>query len=182
MAERATLKDRIRRRTTARFHCSGCGQDFRGPRAMNAHHLAKHAGRWTSEQARKVARKMGKEADAARRHARGWLEAAGLRDARGRLTARARSRPELRGRLRTRDLRQAHRHDRDHERAAAHERKADRARTPERQVDRHHRAALLRNRWPELRTPRPAPVRTAPVTRTAPAAGNGSRPRPARTP
>jgi hypothetical protein len=76
---------------------------------------------------------MGKDADNARRHALGWLEAAGLREWRkvpfkGRdgkertrqvpvLTDRARARPELRGRLRGRDLRVAKNHDAGHERA-----------------------------------------------------------------
>ena len=137
MAEQASTRRRlaasIRARTRSSFHCSGCSRDFRGHRAWNAHHAAKHAGRWASASARKAARSMGKDADNARRHALGWLEAAGLREWRkvpfkGRdgkertrqvpvLTDRARARPELRGRLRGRDLRVAKNHDAGHERA-----------------------------------------------------------------
>jgi hypothetical protein len=113
-----------------------------------------------------------------RRHARGWLEASGLRDPNGKTTARARSRPQARnGRLTVRTLRQMGRHDRDHERAAGHEAKAARSRIPAVRTVRQHRAASLRSRWPE-RAPRPAAARPAPA---APRAGStGTRPAPAR--
>ena len=186
------LKERARRLFRSRFHCAGCNRDFRGHRALNAHHMSRHASMWTSKKARAAARAMGKDVDLMRRHARGWLVAAGLRDQRGKLTDRARSRPELRGNVKLRDWRRAHKHDRDHERAGKHERKAERARNPVRRVDRHHRAANLRNRWPVLRPApapparsnghRPPPARPAPGGRLAPQRhANGTRPR-TRTP
>jgi len=125
--------------------CSGCGQEFRYLRAHKAHAAAHHMGRWSSAAARKAARGMGKAQDAARRHAMGWLEAAGLREwrkvpvrdkdgnARTRKdgtpitrdvpvrTGRDRSRPQLRGRVTRAQLRDAHRHDRGHERADGHD-------------------------------------------------------------
>jgi hypothetical protein len=128
-------------------------------RKMNAHHMAKHAGRWTSVKARKAARSMGKDVDQMRRHAAGWLEAAGLRDARGKATDRARSRPQVRGKISVREMRQLHRHDRHHEKAAGHDRKAERDRTRDHHATadtREHLAANLRGRWPE----RPRPART----------------------
>jgi hypothetical protein len=165
-----------------RFHCAGCNRDFRGHRAMNAHHMAVHAGRWSSAKARKAARAMGKETDRMRRHARGWLEAAGLRDPRGRLTEKARSRPQVRGMTTLREMRMLHRHDRDHDRAGRLGRRADRARGRDfhGKADAHERqAGSLRERWatrPAVRAVRPAPAaRPAPGTRPAPA-------RPARTP
>src|ERR1035441_21844 len=131
------LAHNVRARTRSSFHCDGCSKDFRGHRAFNAHHAAKHAGRWASASARKAARSMGKDADNARRHALGWLEAAGLREWRkvpftGRdgkertrqvpvLTDRAKSRPEIGGRVRARDLRAAKNHDAGHERAKRHD-------------------------------------------------------------
>ena len=131
------LAHNVRARTRSSFHCTGCNRDFRGHRAWNAHHAAKHAGRWASASARKAARSMGKDADNARRHALGWLEAAGLREWRkvpftGRdgkertrqvpvRTDRAKARPELRGRVRARDLRVAQKHDDGHERAKRHD-------------------------------------------------------------
>jgi hypothetical protein len=173
----------------ARFHCAGCNADFRGYRAMNAHHLAKHASRWTSKSARAMGRKMGKETDNLRRHALGWLEAAGLREwktvpVRGKdgkpverngkivtrevpvPTDRARTRPEASGRLGRGHLRQLHRHDRHHERADGHDRRAQRHRDTGRddKADtREARAAALRARWPDdgrASDPRPAPGRT----------------------
>lgn len=169
---------RAREGARSRFRCDGCGRDFHGYRAMNAHHMAKHATRWTSDKARKAGRRMGKELDQARRHSRGWLEAAGLRDPRGNLTRKGRSRPEVRGRPALRDLRQLDRHDRDHQRADRHDQKAERARAkgnPARQADHHHRSANLRNQWPELRRP---------ATRPPAPASDGTRPaqpvRPAR--
>ena len=114
---RRTLKDRWRDTINGRrFHCDDCNRSFGGYRAMNAHHLARHASRWTSAKARKTARDMGKAWDAARKHARGWREAAGLTDPRGNRTAKGRARPEARTRTRLRDLRQMHRHDRDADR------------------------------------------------------------------
>ena len=134
---RSRLVASIRARTRSSFHCDGCSKDFRGHRAWNAHHAAKHAGRWASASARKAARSMGKDADNARRHALGWLEAAGLREWRkvpftGRdgkertrqvpvRTDRAKSRPEIGGRVRARDLRVAQKHDDGHERAKRHD-------------------------------------------------------------
>lgn len=180
-SSRKPLRDRIRERL-ARPHTCSCGWHGKTYRAMNAHHLARHGGYWGSKAGRAAGRKIGKAQDAARRHARGWREAHGLIDRYGASTAKGRSRPELRGRLTRRQLRQAHRHDRDHERAGRHERKAEQARArgnPAREADRHHRAANLRNQWPER-----VPARTAPFTapRTSPADGNGDRPgRTART-
>ena len=170
----------------ARFHCAGCNADFRGYRAMNAHHLAKHASRWTSRSARAAGRKMGKETDNLRRHALGWLEAAGLRewkavpvrDKQGKPverngkvitreipvpTDRARSRPGVSGRPRRGELRQLHKHDRHHERADGHDRKAQQHRAKGRNAKadaREARAKALRDRWAPLRQPQ-AP-RTAP--------------------
>ena len=92
MAGRKRLKARGRGIFRTRYSC--CGKTFHGihaNRAQKAHHLAAHSGRWTSDQARKAARKMGKPVDLMRRHARSWQEAAGLRDQRGNLTAKARS-------------------------------------------------------------------------------------------
>ena len=103
----------------SRFTCScgdkGCPGTFRSARAQKAHAARVTATRWMSARARKAGRDMGKARDAARRHARGWLEAAGLRDHRGKATAKARARPELRGRVRLRTLREADRHDRHSE-------------------------------------------------------------------
>jgi hypothetical protein len=124
----------------ARFHCAGCNADFRGYRAMNAHHAAKHAGRWASKAARGAQRKMGKETDNLRRHAMGWLESSNLRQwvkvpIRGKdgkevvrngrtmtrdvpvKTARADSRPSVGGHVSARQLRQLHKHDTHHESA-----------------------------------------------------------------
>lgn len=167
------------------FTCACCpGKTFRGHRAMNAHHLARHGNYWAGGKARAMGRKMGKAQDAARKHARGWLEAAGLRDRNGKTTDRARSRPQVRGKAGVRDLRQLHRHDRDHERAEGHHRKADRARTPEKRADRHHQAANLRNRWPERQPQAARPVDQDRLRdllgRAAEANGNGSRPGPER--
>ena len=129
-----------------RFHCAGCQRDFRGHRALNAHHMAAHSRMWTSRKARQVERAMGKQASNARRHAMGWLRAAGLRDKQGNRTAKARARPELRGRVSVARLRTANRHDmesqRTDRRAARHERRG----RPERAIDvrmAHHQ------RWPE---------------------------------
>ena len=107
MAGRKRLKARGRGIFRTRYSC--CGKTFHGihaNRAQKAHHLAAHSGRWTSDQARKAARKMGKPVDLMRRHARSWQEAAGLRDQRGNLTAKARSRPLPRGRVTLRQMRQ----------------------------------------------------------------------------
>lgn len=183
MAGRKRLKARGRGIFRTRYSC--CGKTFHGihaNRAQKAHHLAAHSGRWTSDQARKAARKMGKPVDLMRRHARSWQEAAGLRDQRGNLTAKARSRPLPRGRVTLRQMRQLHRHDRDHERADRHARKAAAARTRDRHdkaIPRERRARGLRGRWPELRPVRPA--RTPPARTPAGTRSNGTRPAPART-
>ena len=99
------LTGRIRRR---QFRCACCPDKvFRGYKALNAHHLARHGNYWAGAKARAMARKMGKGQDAARKHARGWLEAYGHVDRLGKRTSRARSRPEAPayGRLTMRTLR-----------------------------------------------------------------------------
>jgi hypothetical protein len=130
--------------------CSGCGKEFRYLRAHKAHALRDHAGRWAGAAARKAGRQMGKANDLARRHAVGWLEAAGLRewktvpvrDRNGKertgrdgkpvmrqvpvKTARAKERPELRGFIPLRTLRHTHVHDTSHERAVRADDRADR--------------------------------------------------------
>jgi hypothetical protein len=99
------------------FTCACCpGKTFRGHRALNAHHLSRHGGYWAGQKARVAGRKIGKQADLMRRHARGWQEAHGLLDHRGKATARMRSRPAGDVR-RIRDLRARHRHGRDYDRA-----------------------------------------------------------------
>ena len=173
---RPTLGSKIRNFGRVTFMCPGCGKDFgRDHRKMNAHHISVHAGRWTSAKARAAARKMGKEADRVRRHAAGWLESAGLRDAYGKGTERSRSRPQSDGRLTLRHMRQLHKHDRDHERAARHDRVAGQARRRDHhwKANKRERAAkALRSQWP-VRQPKPVPARPAPA-RTAPKArGNG---------
>lgn len=179
-ARAAEKAHRKLRELTHPHRCGSCNRDFRGHRAMNAHHLAVHAQRWTSKKARAAARAMGKDVDKMRRHAAGWLEASGLRDSRGNGTARSRSRPQAAGgRLTVRKLREMHRHDKHHERAAGHDARAARSRNPLKRVGLQHRAANLRNRWPERPRPaaRPAPARTGPSSRPAPA-----RPMPAARP
>ena len=164
-----------------RFTCACCpGKQFRGHRALNAHHLARHGGYWAGQKARVAGRKIGKAQDAARRHARGWRHAAGLLDHMGNRTDRGRSRPELRGRLTVADLRRAHHHDRDHERADKHDRRAARHRArgnEEKAAGRADRAAALRDRWPQ--PARPVPV-MATTVRPAPADPDGHRPPPER--
>ena len=164
----------------SRFHCAGCGKDFRGYRAMNAHHLAEHAGRWAGAKARAAGRKMGKETDKMRRHARGWLESAGLRDKSGRETPKALSRPKPRGKVRARDLRPLHQHDTHHEKADRLRRRA----LGHARKGRHGRAQALSGkadalagRWPQLREPAP---RRAPAPR-ARQNGNGRAPAAPRT-
>jgi hypothetical protein len=173
-----------------RFTCACCPERvFRGYRALNAHHLARHGGYWASDKARKIARKMGKEADAARKHARGWLEAHGYIDHMGRRTAKARSRPVTpqRGHLTLRDLRARHRHDRSHDRAEGKARRAESRAARAAAKGKHARADFLRSvaadarfrhdtAWPQ----RPAPPRPGPA-RPDVAASNGHCPEPART-
>ncbi len=130
--DRKPLKDRARGLFRNQFTCACCpGKTFRGHRALNAHHLSRHGGYWAGQKARSAGRKIGKAADQARRHARGWQEAHGLLDHRGKNTAKMRSRPEVRGRASVRQLRQAHLHGRDSDRtdqrAARHERHAARS-------------------------------------------------------
>jgi hypothetical protein len=179
-----------------RFTCACCpDRVFRGHKALNAHHLARHGGYWGGKAGRAMARKVGKDVDAARRHARGWLEAHGHVDRLGRRTGRARSRPQApaRGHLSLRQMRQMARHGRDHDEADRHDLRAARAAARgnrARQVDHHHQAARLRNLWP-ARPPRvsPAPARLQPARRapspTPPAgrlapAPNGTRTAPQR--
>ena len=127
---RKPLTERLRDIGRSRFTCGCCpGRQFRGYRALNAHHLARHGGYWAGQKARQAGRKMSKQADAMRRHARGWRESHGLIDHQGRTTAKGRSRPNQPVR-KIRDLRQRTRHgqdsDRTDKRANRHERRADR--------------------------------------------------------
>ena len=175
-----------------RFTCACCpGKEFRGHRALNAHHLARHGNYWGGKAGKAMGRKIGKGADAMRRHARGHREAWGLIDRYGRLTSKGRSRPERsEGESVRHWLKRLDHHDRDHEKAEKHHRRADRAAArgnTARQADRHQRAANLRNRWPE-REPAPPRARPAPddgrlrdlLSKAAERAnGNGSRPGPA---
>ena len=157
------------------------GKAFRSIRQLNAYHLARNGGYWAGQKARTTGRKIGKPLDAARRHARGHREAAGLIDHMGRRTLRGESRPELRGRVSIRELRQLHRHDRDHETALTRERKADRheARGRDDRADRHRAAAAgLRDRWPQPARTVPAPAVTV---RPVPPDQNGHRAAPERT-
>ena len=153
------LRERGRGIFRTKYTC--CGKTMHSNRAQKAHHLAEHSGRWSSDQARKIARKIGKPADRARRHARSWREAAGLIDPRGNRTAKGRARPEARTRTRLRDLRQMHRHDRGSDRtdqrAGRFERRAGRA--DARADRREHLAARLKQsgrtrstRWAESRS------------------------------
>ena len=123
------LKERARGLFRTQFKC--CGRTWHTSRQWNAHHIAYHSGMWMSKKARAAERAMGKQLSNARRHAMGHLRAAGLRDHRGQLTAKARARPELRGRVSVRQLRRADRHDRESDRtdqrAARHERNAARS-------------------------------------------------------
>ena len=114
--DRKPLKERARGMFRHQFTCACCpGKTFRGHRALNAHHLSRHGGYWAGQKARVAGRKIGKTADLARRHARGWQEAHGLLDHRGKATARMRSRPA--GNVRhIRDLRARHRHGLDADR------------------------------------------------------------------
>lgn len=185
-----------------RFTCACCpDRVFRGHKALNAHHLARHGNYWGGKAGKAMQRKVGKVQDAARRAARGAQHANGDLDHRGRLTPKGRTRPEVRGgpREARRALRDAHRHDRDHQRAENREHKAERAAAR----GRHAKAARLRDKAADLRgrhsddgghnmiprshpahpsrAPQPArPPQTAGKTRiapgSAPARGNGSRP------
>ena len=177
-------------RITKPHHCNnaGCKTGYRTIRGLNAHHMTAHAGMWTSKKARAAGRAMGKQADAARRHAMGWRVSAGLAEVRGQrvvATDKSRSRPKLSGRLKLKDLRAVHKHDRDHERAAARDRKADQAaaRGKDARAGRHqHRADYLRSKHGTPARHAPAPVRPAPAPRPAPAANGHSNGRTARTP
>lgn len=191
---RKPLTERARERwRKLRSHTCSCGSRdckgyYRTIRELNAHHI-RQLPRWTSDKARKMARRMGKEADAARRHARSWLEAAGLVDERGRRTGKGRARPELRGHLTIGHLRAAHRHDRGHDRtqkrAGRRERRAERARAKGRADwgDIHTVAADgIRQRhartWPERKPAArstPEPSRPAPaLQRTTPSVNGHS--------
>jgi hypothetical protein len=113
-ADRKPLRERARGLFRTQFTC--CGRTWRGHRAMNAHHIARHSGMWMSKKARQAARSMGKDWDQARRHAMGWLRASGLRDQRGQHTPKSRARPQGGGRLTMSRLREMHQHDRDSQR------------------------------------------------------------------
>jgi len=118
--DRKPLKDRARALFRHQFTCAcSPGKTFRGHRALNAHHLSRHGGYWAGQKGRVAGRKIGKQADLMRRHARGWQEAHGLLDHRGKATAKMRSRPggDVR---RIRDLRARHRHGRDYDRTDRH--------------------------------------------------------------
>lgn len=140
------LKDRARGLFRNQFTCTcSPGKTFRGYRALNAHHLSRHGGYWAGQKARVAGRKIGKQADAMRRHARGWQEAHGLLDHRGKATARMRSRPD--GPVRSiRDLRDRHRHGKDADRTdRAATRIEGRASRADGRADRHAaRAARLK--------------------------------------
>ena len=174
-----TLKDRARGMFRTQFTCACCpGRTFHGYRAMNAHHMARHGSYWAGDKARRTGRKIGKTADAMRKHARGYREAYGHIDRLGRATGKGRSRPDGPVR-RISDLRARHRHDRDHERAARRDGRAAQATGRDRHhtANRHQRAAdAQRSRWPQ----RPAPARTPPTARPAPSRVNGTRPQPSR--
>jgi len=127
-----SLRDRLTRGHTCSCSSRDCKGSYRTLRELQAHHI-RQLPRWTGDKARKAARRMGKDVDRMRRHARSWLEAAGLIDHRGNRTAKGRARPEVRGNAPVRQLREAHRHDRDADRtdrrASRHERRATRADT-----------------------------------------------------
>jgi hypothetical protein len=136
--DRKPLKDRARGLFRNQFTCACCpGKVFRGYRALNAHHLSRHGGYWAGQKARVAGRKIGKAADLARRHARGWQEAHGLLDHRGKATARMRSRPD--GPVRKiSDLRARHRHGQDADRTDRHaDRHEGRAQRSDARADRH---------------------------------------------
>jgi hypothetical protein len=114
--DRKPLRERARNMFRNQFTCACCpGKVFRGHRALNAHHLARHGGYWAGQKARGTGRKIGRQADLMRRVARGWQESHGLLDHRGRNTAKMRSRPDRPVR-RIRDLRDRDRHGRDADR------------------------------------------------------------------
>ncbi len=185
--QRLNLRDLFGRRFTCA--CSP-GREYHSLRAFNAHHYARHGGYWAGKAGKAMRREMGKEVDAARRHARGWLEAAGLVDRYGHRTDRARTRPQVSGLAGLRDLRRLHQHDRHHERAGRLDGRADRAAGR----GRHGRAAKHQNTADSLRSRWGTPSREAQETaarqraeaaaqaRTGPApAPNGDRPAPQRT-
>ena len=203
------LREQLRDRTTV-FTC-GCtpGREFRGHRAYNVHHHARHGAYWGGKAGKAAGRKMGKGMDTARRYARARLEEHGLVDRTGRRTDRWRTRPEVSGRVGVRTLRQAARHQRDHDRADWHRDRAaardataarHKARAASRgsgatggwskwRAGRHETAATRhraketgrRDRWAEVPS-RAAPApRPAPAPKARPAPAAKTRPAPART-
>ena len=59
------LRDRARGAFRTRFTCACCpGKEFRGHKALNAHHLSRHGSYWAGAKAKGMGRKMGKQADA----------------------------------------------------------------------------------------------------------------------
>lgn len=157
-ADRAA--DRARRGwDNMRYRYRNGSEKFRNWRDMNASHLRDRY--WQGRAGKAMRRKMGREWDGARRHARAMRESRGLIDARGRLTEKGRTRPELRGHLRVRDLREAHRHGKDHDRASKRTARQPEARpvTPTVRVS------------PNGRSPQPASN-----GRTPPPSSNGHRP------
>ena len=139
---RKPLSERLKNIGRHRFTCAcSPGKHFRGYRALNAHHLSRHGGYWAGQKARVAGRKIGKQADLMRRHARGWQEAHGLLDHRGKATAKMRSRPS--GPVRNMShLRARHRHGKDSDRTDKQVTRAEgRAARSGNRADRHERLA-----------------------------------------
>lgn len=160
-----------------RFSCTcSPGKNFRGHKALNAHHLSRHGGYWAGDKAKRTGRKIGKDTDALRKHARGWLEAHGHVDRMGKRTDRARSRPETpeRSVWNRRTGRAQARHGRDIDNADKLKGKADKAR----EAGNGYRADSLKAKEAELRGRHP--VRQAPAR--APKSPPDGRPAPARAP
>jgi hypothetical protein len=141
---------------------------FRTRQEMNARFLRDYGGYWQGKAGKAMRRKLGRDQDLARRHARSHREAFHLADHRGRATDKSRSRPDLPSRPRLKDLREQHRHHRDHEKADTRDRKAQnlRAKGKHDRAARHERVRdELRGRWPARQ---PAAPRTTQPPRTAP--------------
>ena len=91
----------------------GCGKRWSRNDTLQAkaHFLRHYGGYWAGQKARSMGRKLGKDADRLRRMGRAGWEAAGLRDRRGKLTPKARARPDAPVR-KISHLRERHRHER----------------------------------------------------------------------
>lgn len=166
-----------------RFSCTcSPGKNFRGHKALNAHHLSRHGGYWAGDKAKRTGRKIGKDTDALRKHARGWLEAHGHVDRMGKRTDRARSRPERpeRSVWNRRTGRAQARHGRDIDNADKLKGKAGKAR----EAGNGYRADSLKAKEAELRGRHPvrqAPARPARAPKSPPdgrpsASANGQLP------